>query len=218
MFIRHILPASGHGILAKEEHWKELLATLPEAALPVKEHLERKWKNASSSTPAEKWAELKKHLEIFIGKHKSNTGKAAKNISTTDRNKIESWPMEVVFRYTYPRLDINVSKMQNHLLKSPFCVHPKTGRVCVPIQVENVDKFDPFAVPTLPQLQAELDAYEAKTTDDGGSGKITHDWQKTSLKDYFEPFEKDFLEPLLKDLRRKQREEKEQQAAVIGDF
>ncbi|GJQ11353.1 hypothetical protein GpartN1_g3144.t1 [Galdieria partita] len=49
----------------------------------------------------------------------------------------------LVFHYLYPRLDANVSRHMNHLLKSPFCLHPKTQRVCVPFSVNDVWTFQP---------------------------------------------------------------------------
>jgi len=55
----------------------------------------------------------------------------------------------------YPRLDVNVSKSTNHLLKSPFCVHPKTGNLCVPFTSQEIDTFDPFSVPQIQTLSSE---------------------------------------------------------------
>lgn len=55
----------------------------------------------------------------------------------------------------WPRLDLHVSTQTKHLLKSPFCVHPKTGRICVPFDPEV--GFDPTEGPTLSNL--DLDPY-----------------------------------------------------------
>lgn len=108
---------------------------------------------------------------------------------------------EIMLQYCFPRLDINVSKGINHLLKSPFSVHPKTGRISVPIDLQKVDQFDPFTVPTISSICHELDAIstneeekeENKTESD--NKHRTRDYKKTSLGPYVKVFEK-FLENL----------------------
>lgn len=79
----------------------------------------------------------------------------------------------------YPRIDSEVSKKRNHLLKAPFCIHPATGmshlsqasfryltgsgifcglgNICVPIDPTEVHNFDPNNVPTIHKLIEELD-------------------------------------------------------------
>jgi DNA primase catalytic subunit len=48
----------------------------------------------------------------------------------TDRQRKYLKALEdVILQYTYPRIDAEVSKHRNHLLKAPFCVHPGTGEL-----------------------------------------------------------------------------------------
>ena len=43
----------------------------------------------------------------------------------------------------------------------PFCIHPGTGRVCVPVDPAKVQDFRPEDVPTVGQLIKELDDAQA---------------------------------------------------------
>ena len=212
MFIKHVISESGHGILATSDQWEPFLESMPKEASDIRDNLMKKWSGieGARTSPEEKWTELNRHIDAYFGKGRQ--GKKQKMVPEYDKEKVIAWAKSIVLKYTYPRLDINVSKHQNHLLKSPFCVHPKTGRVCIPIQVSKIENFDPFNVPTLAQLMTELDNFEET------SGVAIKDWEKTSLKEPFEAFEKEFLAPMLTDLRRELREETEQRAAITGDF
>lgn len=102
--------------------------------------------------------------------------------------------LDVVFRYCYPRLDVNVSKGLNHLLKSPFVVHPSTGNVCVPLDPKNVDRFDLDKVPKLANIMAQIDA---------GKG--------TEMDVAVADFRKLFLDPLEASLRQERIAMKQQE-------
>lgn len=91
---------------------------------------------------------------------------------------------EVKMAMLYPRLDINVSKGTNHLLKAPFCVHPKTGKVCVPFNPSLAQKFDPMTVPTINLLLDEINTFDVKTNEalDAPEDKSRiKDYKKTSI-------------------------------------
>ncbi|KAI4879405.1 hypothetical protein NFI96_001781 [Prochilodus magdalenae] len=113
---------------------------------------------------------------------------------------------EIMLQYCYPRLDVNVSKGVNHLLKSPFSVHPKTGRISVPIDLRNLDKFDPFEVPTISLICEELDkprAGEEEEDDtkdkeneaEASERRKIRDYKRTSLAKYIKLFDQ-FLDAM----------------------
>ncbi|KAF7458091.1 DNA primase small subunit [Cryptosporidium felis] len=105
--------------------------------------------------------------------------------------------MEIVFTYSYPRLDINVSKDLGHLLKAPFCIHHSTGRLCIPIDTRNLLKFNPKMVPTLTNIRKEYDSLNKK---DPNSSLIP-----SSINRYVQ-FMDDFVDNLLRDVKLEQQE------------
>lgn len=85
---------------------------------------------------------------------------------------------EIQIALMYPRLDINVTKGMNHLLKSPFVIHPATGKVCVPFSAQAVSKFDPKLVPTINCLLEDINKYDEERKDQNAND------DKSNMKEY----------------------------------
>lgn len=130
----------GQNILENKESWDKILALVPET---MHDELQQSFQKHQNSL--QRWEYLKKAASRYQNNSKND--------------KCGPWlEWEIMLQYCFPRLDINVSKGINHLLKSPFSVHPKTGRISVPIDLQKVDQFDPFTVPTISSICHELDA------------------------------------------------------------
>lgn len=197
-----------------------LLSLLPDKSL--NDALRRKWGSAPDRSSSNKWADIDALAK---------TGKS----STLNPASLRDAKQDIVLEYTYPRLDSEVSKKMIHLLKSPFVIHPGTGRVCVPIDARKAEQFDPLSVPTVNTLLAEIDAWDAENPGGGGGGgaggdagdvegsapndsdakggRRLQDYEKTSLKPYIDYF-RSFIAGLLKEERSGKREREEDGAAV----
>lgn len=51
--------------------------------------------------------------------------------------------LRLMMHCVYVRIDENVTKRRDHLLKAPFSVHPGTGCICVPLRLEQIAQFNP---------------------------------------------------------------------------
>jgi DNA primase small subunit len=109
---------------------------------PNYQELEVKLRNilASSLNSATKWERLYTDVSSLEGSSEKSKFKYT---------KAELCLMEIKMMLVYPRLDINVTKHINHLLKSPFCVHPKTGLISVPLTENDILRFDITKVPNV---------------------------------------------------------------------
>lgn len=176
-------------ILQEQDPWQtpekseHLLGLLPDRQLA--QSLSKKWDAAPSRSSSSKWADI------------DSLASSGGGSSSLDGKKLLEAKQDIVLEYTYPRLDAEVSKHLNHLLKSPFCVHPATGRICVPVDPRTVDEFDPLDVPTVTELLSQIDHWEGDEIS-SATGKKIQDWEKTRLKPYVEYF-RSFVSSLIKD-------------------
>ena len=173
--------------LANVEHVKEILKLIPYPT--ICKEVEEAFKKPNCQNSIDRWLKLKTICTT------------AYNADPKQYNKIRYTAWEIMLQYCFPRLDVNVSKGVNHLLKSPFCIHPKTGRVCVPIDYHSVDQFDPFNVPTINKLCMEVENVERENLlpSDINENKLKHQlYKKTCLQPYMKCFE-EFLIKLLQE-------------------
>ena len=205
-------------ILHDQDPWaspsgaESLLSLIPDKSLS--DALRKKWDSAPGRSSASKWADIDSLAKSGVSRG-------------LDTKALLEAKKDILLEYTYPRLDVEVSKKLIHLLKSPFVVHPKTGRVCVPIDVvANLEGFDPIGVPTVTELLGEIDAWDSERREngtdrngwkgeedgvkreEGEEGKKMQDYEKTRLKPYVEYF-KQHVASLLRSERGVKREREE---------
>ncbi|CAI5514915.1 unnamed protein product, partial [Closterium sp. Naga37s-1] len=170
-------------LLSQPDTWKRVLNQLPDQEL--QDRMDATWRSDSRRASAAA------DVNVYRWQQLEATTRAAAKKNVSLRKAVE----EIVFAFTYPRLDLEVSKHKNHLLKAPFCVHPKTGAVCVPIDPANCADFEPSQAPTLSQLVGEINA--AHRASDGSAAAATAGIESTSLAPFMEIFRSTFLRPLL---------------------
>ena len=154
--------------------WERLIGLLPPGETDALTKLKNTWESGKRLSSMDKWEDV--------------MALAAKNPDVW-----KPYCEEIILQYTYPRIDAEVSKHQNHLLKSPFVVHPSTGRVCVPLPVSEVADFDPENdCPTVAQILREHDKFSRDVRREQGAAvdPNVNAWDHTSLKHFVDHFDK----------------------------
>lgn len=196
---------SNQRLLEDEEQTKNILNMLPqvvrEAVLVDWKRIDKEDVEEESCLSLRRWESIKECTKKECSKQLKSNPKDARSVKLTEKAV-----KDVVFAYAYPRLDIEVSKKMNHLLKAPFCVHPKTGKVCVPIDPKHAWTFDPDTVCTVGQLLNELNQ-----NNNQGGDKVTY--METGMGKAVNTFRHCFLDSLMKDNKNVLAEKARQSSA-----
>ncbi|CAL5430011.1 unnamed protein product [Camellia sinensis] len=193
---------SSQNLFSNEERFEKILEMIPDES--ITSELRGKWQESRRSSISKedinvvRWGQLKQMLQS--GKQK---GQGL-------RRCVE----EIVFSYAYPRLDMECFKTYEPFVEGTILHTPQNrlvsitcdrnsqeigrGRVCIPIDPNHCEEFDPTTVPTLSKLLGELNMGGVKAN--GGD-----EWDKTSLGKSVRYFRSSFLQPLLKSCKRGDR-------------
>ncbi|QLG73782.1 hypothetical protein HG535_0F02930 [Zygotorulaspora mrakii] len=151
------------------------------------EALKVHWTKNSGRSSREKWNDI----DVI----------ASKEIKSNKKNefaiRLRECKEDLVMATLYPKLDIEVSKLTSHLLKSPFCVHPNSGKVSVPID----ETFRLEDAPRLIDLQIEME-------------RNNNNVEKTSLQPFIENFQRYTNQLMKQELGSIKRERVEEQDAL----
>jgi DNA primase small subunit len=177
---KEFLPAQK--LMESKKHFETILSMIPDAT--VRQKAEFDFNNNKMPT-------VSRDGDIDVNTWRWQ--RIVKAVEDELRGKNTNWDLTrclqtIIFSHVYPRLDAEVSKHMNHLLKAPFCVHPKTGRVCVPIDPSNCDAFDPFSSDA-PKVHELLQEYKKFGADENAV-------KKTAMGKALETFERCFWSKL----------------------
>lgn len=156
--LERLKPVFTDFILREQDPWRDddnaiktLLPNLGDKQLV--ESLLGLWKQKPNRSSLTKWNDIDEVTSTL----KFNTQRKKEFVA-----RLKDWKEDLVMLILYPKLDIEVTRQLIHLLKAPFCIHPATGNVCVPI----VDPltFTPELAPKLIDIQREIESSPTATS------------------------------------------------------